>query len=105
RAKPAGAAEATKPAASAKTAKPVGGGKTTTTASGLKIIVLTPGKGATPQPGQIVSVHYTRTLKDGKKFDSSRDRGQPFDFPLGQGQVIKGWDEGIALMKVGERAK
>jgi FKBP-type peptidyl-prolyl cis-trans isomerase len=85
--------------------EPAAKGKTVTTASGLKIVVLKEGTGATPKPGQTVSVHYTGTLKDGKKFDSSRDRGEPFEFPLGQGAVIKGWDEGIALMKVGERAE
>jgi FKBP-type peptidyl-prolyl cis-trans isomerase len=101
---PAASTEAAKPAASKAPAKPAGKGKTRTTASGLKIEVLKEGTGPMPKPGQTVLVHYTGTLKDGKKFDSSRDRGQPFDFVLGQGNVIKGWDEGIALMKVGERA-
>jgi FKBP-type peptidyl-prolyl cis-trans isomerase len=59
------------------------------------------GTGAVAQAGQLVSVHYTGTLLDGTKFDSSKDRGQPFQFPLGAGQVIKGWDEGVAGMKVG----
>jgi len=76
---------------------------TVTTDSGLKYVQLKEGTGATPKPGQTVSVHYTGTLEDGTKFDSSRDRGKPFSFKLGAGQVIKGWDEGISNMKVGER--
>lgn len=74
-----------------------------TTDSGLKYVQLREGNGATPQKGQTVAVHYTGTLEDGTKFDSSRDRGKPFEFKLGAGQVIKGWDEGISTMKVGER--
>ena len=74
-----------------------------TTPSGLKYIELKEGTGATPKSGQKVVVHYTGTLEDGTKFDSSRDRGQPFEFKLGAGQVIKGWDEGISTMKVGGR--
>ena len=77
--------------------------KTETTPSGLKYMELKEGTGATPKKGQTVEVHYTGTLEDGTKFDSSRDRKQPFDFQLGQGQVIKGWDEGISTMKVGGR--
>ena len=61
-----------------------------TTPSGLKYVDLKIGDGASPQPGQIVSVHYTGWLTNGTKFDSSRDRGQPFEFPIGQGRVIKG---------------
>ena len=80
-------------------------GKTMTTASGLKITDSKIGTGATPQPGQICVVHYTGWLyKDGvkgAKFDSSVDRGQPFEFPVGKHQVIAGWDEGVATMKVG----
>jgi FKBP-type peptidyl-prolyl cis-trans isomerase len=74
-----------------------------TTPSGLKYIELQEGTGATPNAGQTVEVHYTGTLEDGKKFDSSRDRGTPFSFKLGVGQVIKGWDEGLSTMKVGGR--
>ena len=59
------------------------------------------GNGAEATAGQTVSVHYTGTLTDGKKFDSSHDRGQPFKFKLGGGQVIKGWDQGVAGMKIG----
>ncbi|MEY2859033.1 MAG: hypothetical protein RLZZ74_3346 [Cyanobacteriota bacterium] len=75
----------------------------TTTDSGLKYIVVEEGDGASPQTGENVTVHYTGTLEDGTKFDSSRDRNRPFSFKLGVGQVIQGWDEGVAEMKVGER--
>ena len=68
---------------------------------GLKIENDVPGIGAEAVVGKTVSVHYVGTLQDGTKFDSSRDRGVPFEFTLGAGQVIKGWDEGIAGMKVG----
>ena len=78
-------------------------GTPTTTASGLKYYVLAPGKGAVAKSGDQVKVHYTGWLTDGKKFDSSLDRGEPIDFKLGAGQVIKGWDEGVAGMKVGGR--
>lgn len=73
----------------------------TTTPSGLKYEDTLVGTGVSPKTGQRVTVHYTGTFTDGKKFDSSRDRGQPFTFVIGQGQVIKGWDEGVATMKVG----
>jgi peptidylprolyl isomerase len=72
-----------------------------TTPSGLKYIDTEVGTGESPTTGQTVKVHYTGTLTDGKKFDSSVDRGQPFSFKIGVGQVIKGWDEGVATMKVG----
>jgi peptidylprolyl isomerase len=71
------------------------------TPSGLKYTDLVVGSGAQPRAGQTAVVHYTGWLLDGTKFDSSKDRGQPFSFPLGRGQVIKGWDEGVASMKVG----
>ena len=74
-----------------------------TTDSGLKYIVVNEGDGASPQAGQNVTVHYTGTLEDGSKFDSSRDRNRPFSFKIGVGQVIKGWDEGVMDMQVGER--
>jgi FKBP-type peptidyl-prolyl cis-trans isomerase len=74
-----------------------------TTPSGLKYLDMVEGSGETPQAGQTVTVHYTGTLVDGTKFDSSRDRNRPFEFKLGAGQVIKGWDEGIATMKIGGR--
>lgn len=74
-----------------------------TTASGLQYEVLTEGKGASPKATSVVKVHYTGTLTDGTKFDSSLDRGQPTEFPLNQ--VIKGWTEGIQLMKVGGKSK
>ena len=76
-----------------------------TTASGLAYIDEKMGDGASPQKGKKVTVHYTGTLTDGKKFDSSRDRGQPFKFVIGVGQVIAGWDEGVMSMKVGGRRK
>jgi len=74
------------------------------TASGLIIITKTKGNGVKPSVGQKVTVHYTGTLMDGTKFDSSVDRGDPFQFTLGQGQVIKGWDEGIAELEIGGSA-
>jgi hypothetical protein len=77
--------------------------KTVTTDSGLKYVELKEGNGATPKTGQRVVVHYTGTLEDGTKFDSSRDRNSPFEFKIGVGQVIKGWDEGVGTMKVGDR--
>ena len=75
------------------------------TASGLEYVELVEGAGARPKPGDSVSVHYTGWLKSGQKFDSSHDRGQPLAFPLGRGRVIKGWDEGVASMRVGGKRK
>ena len=76
-----------------------------TTPSGLRIIDVSPGIGPVPQAGQTVTVNYTGWLfvngKKGKKFDSSLDNGEPFSFTLGKGQVIKGWDEGLATMHIG----
>lgn len=72
-----------------------------TTASGLEYQDLVVGSGDTATSGQVVQVHYTGWLLDGTKFDSSVDRGQPFEFPLGAGRVIAGWDEGVAGMQVG----
>jgi FKBP-type peptidyl-prolyl cis-trans isomerase len=77
----------------------------TKTASGLQYQDVVTGTGPTAATGQVAVVHYTGWLTDGTKFDSSRDRGQPFSFPLGGGQVIAGWDEGVAGMKVGGRRK
>ncbi len=80
-------------------------GKPMTTASGLQIIDSKVGTGASPQPGQTCVMHYTGWLYEngqkGKKFDSSVDRNEPFEFPIGQHRVIAGWDEGVATMKVG----
>jgi FKBP-type peptidyl-prolyl cis-trans isomerase FkpA len=78
---------------------------TQTTASGLIIEELSEGAGDAASAGKTVVVHYTGWLTDGTKFDSSRDRNEPFDFPLGAGHVIKGWDEGVAGMKVGAKRK
>jgi peptidylprolyl isomerase len=94
------------PAAGASTqAAAQAAGSTMTTASGLQITDTQVGTGATPRPGQICVMHYTGWLyvngTKGKKFDSSVDRGQPFEFPIGRHQVIAGWEEGVASMKVG----
>ncbi len=78
-----------------------GTGKEVTLADGLKYTDEQVGSGTEAVAGKTVSVHYTGWLTDGTKFDSSKDRGQPFSFPLGGGRVIKGWDEGVAGMKVG----
>jgi len=80
-------------------------GKEIVTSSGLKYIDEVFGTGKAPQVGDKVKVHYTGTLEDGTKFDSSRDRNQPFEFTLGVGRVIKGWDEGVATMQVGGKRK
>lgn len=76
-----------------------------TTSSGLKYVDQVVGTGDAAVAGKTASVHYTGWLENGKKFDSSVDRGQPFSFPLGAGQVIKGWDEGVQGMKVGGKRK
>lgn len=85
--------------------KLAGGMKVNSTPSGLQYIDEVEGTGVSPQPGQIVQVHYTGTLENGTKFDSSVDRRQPFEFPIGVGRVIKGWDEGVMTMKVGGKRK
>jgi len=80
-----------------------------TTATGLQYEIIQQGTGATPQKGQQVTVHYTGWLDNkgelGKKFDSSVDRGAPFTFVIGRGQVIRGWDEGVMSMRVGEKRR
>ncbi len=90
-----------KPKASEKTAA----SKQVTTPSGLKYVDVKVGKGASPVKGKMVKVHYTGTLENGKKFDSSVDRNEPFSFVIGVGQVIAGWDEGVMGMKVGGKRK
>ena len=79
--------------------------KVITTKSGLKYVEQKVGEGKVAKAGDDVEVHYTGTLTNGKKFDSSRDRNEPFTFPLGKGKVIKGWDEGVAGMKEGGKRK
>ena len=76
-------------------------GSSVMTDSGLQFVEIEEGDGPVPQAGQTIVVHYTGWLEDGTKFDSSVDRGQPFEFTLGAGQVIAGWDEGLSTMKVG----
>ena len=89
----------------ATTTAATGEGKATTMADGLMIEDLKVGDGPQPTTGQMVTVHYTGWLTDGTKFDSSVDRGKPFQFVLGKGQVIRGWDEGVATMHVGGKRK
>lgn len=79
--------------------------ETSTTASGLQIKTLVVGTGDKAEPGKTAVVHYTGWLLDGTKFDSSVDRGTPFEFPLGAGRVIKGWDEGVATMNIGGKVE
>ncbi len=85
--------------------KVTGEKKMNTTASGLKYVDQVEGTGASPSKGQLVKVHYTGWLENGTKFDSSVDRGTPFEFTIGVGQVIKGWDEGVSTMKIGGKRK
>jgi FKBP-type peptidyl-prolyl cis-trans isomerase len=82
-----------------------GGDSEIVTGSGLKYVDEVVGTGESPSPGKMVTVHYTGWLEDGTKFDSSVDRGSPFEFPIGTGRVIKGWDEGVMTMKVGGKRK
>ncbi len=84
--------------------KPISAAAAVTTASGLTYMIIKKGGGREPKTGETVVVHYTGTLTNGVKFDSSRDRGEPFEFKLGAGRVIKGWDEGIARLRVGDQA-
>ena len=79
--------------------------ETVTTASGLQIKTLVVGTGDKAEPGKTAVVHYTGWLLDGTKFDSSVDRGTPFEFPLGAGRVIKGWDEGVSTMNIGGKVE
>ena len=82
-----------------------GDSKTVKTPSGLEYEDQEVGTGASPKPGQTAVVHYTGWLTNGKKFDSSRDRGEPFSFSIGRGRVIQGWDEGVLTMRVGGKRK
>jgi len=100
--------EPEKPATQFEAARPAGNityatSDTVTTESGLKYVDVVVGPGLSPQKGQTCIMHYTGWLPDGTKFDSSRDREQPFEFSIGFGRVITGWEEGIASMKVGGR--
>jgi peptidylprolyl isomerase len=84
---------------------PLRDGEVQTTASGLQYIMLEEGDGPSPQPGDLVKVNYVGMLEDGTEFDNSYARGEPIQFPIGQGMVIPGWEEGIALLKVGSKAQ
>ena len=103
-AKPAASTETPKPAAKPKTAAP-SKGKKKTVVPGLEIEELVVGSGTEAVAGNTVRVHYTGWLANGTKFDSSVDRGTPFEFPLGGGRVIQGWDKGVAGMKIGGKRK
>jgi len=98
---PAETPAATTPTPQVESGPPAVSGEPTLTESGLQFIDIEVGTGDSPQSGQTVEVHYTGWLTDGTKFDSSLDRGQPFSFVIGTGQVIAGWDEGVASMNVG----
>jgi peptidylprolyl isomerase len=91
--------------APASSSAPAASGNRTTTASGLQYEDLKVGNGGLPTPGAPATVHYTGWLTNGQKFDSSVDRGRPFTFNLGQGEVIKGWDEGVSTMQIGGKRK
>ena len=93
------------PTTNAPPSLPTAKGETKTTPSGVVYETLEEGTGPTAVAGEVIKIHYTGTLEDGKKFDSSRDRGQPFTVAIGTSAVIKGWDEGVPGMKVGERRK
>ncbi len=99
------AAATTKSTTGATMSAPTAAAKAAPEVTQLKIEDLKVGAGTEAVSGKTVSVHYTGTFTDGKKFDSSRDRGKPFQFVLGAGQVIKGWDQGVAGMKVGGHRK
>ncbi len=100
-----GAPTAAAPEAPTTSAGEPGQENVVTTASGLQFIEIAPGTGELAQPGELVAVHYRGTLADGTEFDSSYSRGQPIQFVLGRGMVIAGWDEGIALMREGGKAR
>ena len=102
---PGGTVVASNRGVSASGCEPVSNPQTVTTSTGLQYVDECVGNGPVPKAGDTVVVHYTGTLTDGQKFDSSRDRNQPFTFKLGQGEVIRGWDEGFATMKLGTKRK
>jgi peptidylprolyl isomerase len=95
----------TRPAPGATSQEKVNMENVVKTPSGLRYVDMAAGTGPTPSTGKVVTVHYTGRLADGTKFDSSVDRGRPFSFVIGTGQVIKGWDEGVATMKVGGKRR
>lgn len=99
------AAGSTEASTTAPAGPPPVSGDTATTESGLRYIVIQSGDGERIQDGQVAVVHYTGWFTDGRKFDSSLDRGEPFPFPLGAGRVISGWDEGVALMRIGDKRR
>ncbi len=97
-------AKSTASRAGAKAKAPCASSAVTTTPSGLTYVITRRGTGQQLKAGDVVAVHYTGLLTNGMKFDSSLDRGEPIAFPLGAGRVIKGWDEGVALLRVGDQA-